>query len=87
MVKQVNLELFGLHFYVDVEYEDNAVCGVERVYAEIPEGHLVELKCVTEDFYKSFDGDLQHALEDELESDRIAYAEMQMDAAREEGRL
>lgn len=87
MVKQVYLELFGLHLYVEVEYEDNVVCGVQKVYAEMPQGHLVELKCSTSDFYQSLEGELQEALERELETDKIANAEMSMDAAREEGRL
>lgn len=83
MTKQVRIDLCGLVIWADVEYEDGAVCGVQRVYAEMPNGHLVALKCSISDFYKSLDGELQEALEEELKTDYIAHCEMQMDARKE----
>lgn len=80
MTKLVYLKLFSIDFEVMVEYEDNAVCGVISVSVD---GHPV--KCNTEEFYKALDGELQEALEEAINSDKIAYAEMQMDALREEG--
>ena len=53
MTKQVSLDVFGITFYVTVEYEDNSVCGVSEVRLD-PYGEPI--KCNTEDFFKSLDG-------------------------------
>lgn len=87
MTKEVYMDIYGLEFVVTVEYEDNAVCGVECVYALMKNGTPVALKCSTNDFYKAFDGFLQEALEKALEDEKIAEYEMRMDAKREEGKI
>ena len=51
MTKDVYLNLHGLDLVVTVEYEDNAVCGVESVR---PEGSQMSLKCDIARFYTVF---------------------------------
>lgn len=73
MTKQVSLDVFGITFYVTVEYEDNSVCGVSEVRLD-PYGEPI--KCNTEDFFKSLDGELQYAFEEELQAEKDAYYDM-----------
>lgn len=82
MTKQVSLDIFGITFYVTVEYEDNSVCGVLEVRID-PYGEPI--KCDTEDFYKSLDGELQDSLEYELQAEKDAYYDMMYEQRREEG--
>lgn len=91
MTKRINFTSFGIEFFVEVSYEQDcnklSIEEVTDVWVEGQDGENHLIKCVTDDFFKSFEGEIYKALEDEIESDKIAYAEMQMDAAREEGRL
>lgn len=81
MTKQVSLDVFGITFYVTVECEDNSVCGVSEVRL-YPYGDPI--KCDTEDFFKSLDGELQEAFEYELQAEKDAYYDMIYKQRREE---
>jgi hypothetical protein len=91
MTRILTIEICGMEFEVEVEYEEEyPKCGITDVLSVsgIMKNSLpVALKCDRKRFLKDLEGDLQEALEEELITDKIAYAEMQMDAAREEGRL
>lgn len=86
MERQVKLNFGGLELYVVVEYEDNAVFGVRKVLADT-KTDTVEIVCDKAKFFETYEGDLQYAFEEAERDERIAHAEMQMDADREEGRL
>lgn len=81
MEKQVSLDLHGITFYITVEYEDHAVCGVVDVRTAPNEKPL---KCDTEVFYNDLEGELQRALEDELQAEKDAYYDMVFEQKREE---
>ena len=91
MTKLVYLNLFGIEFTVEVEYEeeDNKVyvCGVTEVYVGNDSTGAQKIKCNTEEFYKSLDGELQEALEEAISNDKIVAAEARYDAMKEEGLL
>ena len=84
MTRTLLLDLGWIKFYVEVEVCDGAIDSVISVSAE---GSEKPLKCDRNEFLKCFDGELAELLEEDIRTDKIAYAEMQMDAAREEGRL
>lgn len=84
MTKTLYMELGWINLYVDVDVCDEMIDSVISVSAE---GTEKPLKCDTSEFLKCFEGELAELLEEELRTDRIAYAEMQMDAMREEGKL
>lgn len=87
MTQAIDFELAGMQLKVVVEHEDKAVCGVELVFAIGKDGREMLVDCDTEMFYELLEGELQDAFEEAERDERIAYAEMQMDAAREEGKL
>lgn len=82
MTKTLLLELGWINLYVEVEVCDGMIDSVISVSAE---GTEKPLKCDKNEFLKCFEGELTELLEEELRTDKIAYAEMRMDAAREEG--
>lgn len=82
MTKTIHMTIFGIEFEVEVEYEDNAVCGVLSVKCG-----GAPIKCNLNEFCRDCEDDLQRALIDTLEDERIAYAEMRYEAAKEEGLL
>lgn len=83
MTKTLLLELGWINLYVEVEVCDEMIDSVISVSAE---GTKEPLKVDTVEFLKCFEGELAELLEEDIRTDQIAYAEMQMDAAREEGR-
>lgn len=83
MTRTLCLDLGWIKLYVEVEVCDGMIDSVISVSAE---GTEKPLKCDTNEFLKCFDGELAELLEEDIRTDKIAYAEMQMDAAREEGR-
>lgn len=84
MTKTLLLDLGWIKLDVTVDVCDDMIESVASVVAE---GSEKPLKCDTNEFLKCFDGELAELLEEDIRTDKIAYAEMQMDAAREEGRL
>lgn len=87
MTKAIDFELAGMQLKVVVNYEDKAVGGVEQVFAVGQDGRDMLVDCDTEMFYELLEGELQDAFEEAERDERLAYAEIQMDAAREEGKL
>ena len=81
MTKQVQLDALGITFYVTVEYEDNSVSDVLEVRID-PYGDPI--KCDTECFFKSLEGELQEAFEYELQAEKDAYYDMVYEQRREE---
>lgn len=81
MTKTLLLELGWINLYVTVVVYDEEIDEVLAVYAE---GTEKPLKCDTNAFLRCFDGELAEALREELKTDYIAHAEMQMDAMKEE---
>ena len=84
MTKTLRMELGWITLYVDVDVCDGMIDSVISVSAE---GTEKPLKCDTNEFLKCFEGELAELLEEELRTDYIAHAEMQMDAMKEEGKL
>lgn len=84
MTRTLLLDLGWIRLYVDVDVCDGMIDSVISVSAE---GSKKPLKCDTSEFLKCFDGELAELLEEDIRTDKIAYAEMQMDAQREEGKL
>lgn len=78
MTKTLLMELGWITLYVTV-----AVCDgmIDEVLSVCAEGTEKPLKCDRYEFLKCFEGELAELLEEELRTDRIAYAEMQMDTA------
>lgn len=83
MTRTLLLDLGWIKLYVTVDVCDDMIDSVVSVVAE---GSEKPLKCDTNEFLKCFDGELAELLEEDIRTDKISYAEMQMDAAREEGR-
>lgn len=83
MTRTLCLDLGWIKLYVAVDVCDNMIDSVVSVVAE---GTEKPLKCDRIEFLKCFEGELYELLEEDIRTDKIAYAEMQMDAAREEGR-
>ena len=83
MTRTLLLDLGWIKLYVDVEVCDGMIESVISVSAE---GTEKPLKFDTNEFLKCFDGELAELLEEDIRTDQIAYAEMQMDEAREEGK-
>ena len=83
MTKDVYLNLAGLDLIVEVEYEDDSVCGVMKVKdcAGRP------LNCDITRFYKDLAIELQESLENAIADERTAYYENLMDSRKEEGKL
>lgn len=84
MTRTLCLDLGWIKLYVTVDVCDDMIDSVVRVVAE---GSEKPLKCDTNEFLKCFEGELAELLEEDIRTEKIAYAEMQIDAAREEGRL
>ena len=84
MTRTLLLDLGWIKLYVTVDVCDDMIDSVVSVVAE---GSEKPLKCDTNEFLKCFDGELAELLEEDIRTDKIAYAEMQMDAMREEGKL
>jgi hypothetical protein len=84
MTRTLLLDLGWIKLYVTVDVCDGMIDSVISVSAE---GTEKPLKCDRYEFLKCFDGELAELLEEDIRTDMIAHAEMQMDAAREEGRL
>lgn len=84
MTRTLLLDLGWIKLYVTVDVCDDMIDSVASVVAE---GSEKPLKCDTNEFLKCFDGELAELLEEDIRTDKIAHAEMQMDAMREEGKL
>ncbi len=82
MIRTLCLDLGWIKLDVDVDACDGMIDSVVSVIAE---GTGKPLKCDTNEFLKCFDGELAELLEEDIRTDKIAYAEMQMDARKEEG--
>lgn len=80
MTKDIELKVHGIDFIVTVEYEDNAVCGVDNVRLK---GSEKPLKCDITLFYAELDGFLQEALENAIADEKIAYYENLMDSKKD----
>lgn len=87
MTKAIDFELAGMKLKVVVDYEDRAVGGVEMVFAVGKDGREMLVDCDTGMFYESLEGELQDAFEDYLVQEKAYYDDMQLEQAREEGRL
>lgn len=87
MTKAIDFELAGMKLKVVVGYTDKWVEYVDLVFAVGKDGREMLMDCDTGLFYESFERELQDAFDEYVRDERIAYAEMRMDAAREEGRL
>lgn len=88
MIKTVQIDVFGLTLHVELDVAEDEHISIEcvrNVYAEIPQGHLVELKCDTTRFYNDLEGEIYRALENAMADEKIAAYEMKMDARKEEG--
>ena len=79
MIKTLPLEIHGLRLFVEVEYEGEGkevnACGVLSVAAAPEKGAAIALKCDTERFFNDLDGELQEALENEIQADYEAYCD------------
>ena len=84
MTKTLYMELGWINLYVDVDVCDGMIDSVISVSAE---GTKEPLKVDTAEFLKCFEGELAELLEEDIRTDKIAYAEMQMDAMRAEAKL
>ena len=84
MTRTLCLDLGWIKLDVTVDVCDGMIDSVVSVVAE---GTEKPLKCDTNEFLKCFDVELAELLEEDIRTDKIVYAEMQMDAAREEGFL
>lgn len=82
MTRTLLLDLGWIKLYVTVDVCDDMIDSVVSVVAE---GSEKPLKCDTNEFLKCFDGELAELLEEDIRTDKIAHAEMQMDAKKEEG--
>ena len=91
MIKTVPLEIHGLRLFVEVEYDGEGkevnACGVLSVAAVPEKGAVIALKCDTARFFKDLEGEVQEALENEIQADYEAYCDAMYEQAREEGRL
>ena len=83
MTRTLLLDLGWIKLDVTVDVCDDMIDSVVSVVAE---GSERPLECDTNEFLKCFDGELAELLEEDIRTDKIAHAEMQMDAAREEVR-
>lgn len=87
MVREISLDQLGMTYYIEVEYEEEygkvGACGVYSVSVEGLDGQIRPLKCDVEQFYDALEGEIQQALEDDIQADKDAYYDMVYEEQRE----